>query len=336
MDAISLRHQTDFHLKSTFWLSVTAATLILPFAYYHLTHEHGGIGLGALITSLSLYFVAWACHRKTYKTIYTFIWLTPFTTFFVAYLTNLVGITGTYWCYSTLILYYFMMSERQAWISNIIFALVNIPLVWHLFETHEAIRFTVTFSLVSAYSAIFLHIIALQYSELHTQAITDKLTNLYNRTLLKDSLEQAIKQANRTDTPFTLIILDVDHFKQINDELGHEVGDQVLKELGVFLKGFLRGSDKIFRIGGEEFLVLLYNTDESNSIDIAEEIRKGIENLSLIPDRAVTVSVGVAGLSSVSDWKQWMKLCDKNLYEAKNRGRNRVIACEPECATEMI
>ncbi|MEW8415907.1 MAG: diguanylate cyclase [Candidatus Thiodiazotropha endolucinida] len=220
MDDLNSRHQTEFHLKSTFWLSVTAATLILPFAFYHLTHQHVGIGIGAVITSLSLYLVAWSCHKKTYKTIYTFVWLTPFTTLFVAYLTNLLGITGTYWCYSTLILYYFMMSERQAWISNIIFALVNIPLVWHLFETHEAIRFTVTFSLVSAYSAIFLHIIAIQYSELQKMAITDKLTDVYNRTLLKDSLEQAIHQANRTNTAFTLIIMDVDHFKKINDELG--------------------------------------------------------------------------------------------------------------------
>ncbi|MBT3016305.1 MAG: GGDEF domain-containing protein [Candidatus Thiodiazotropha sp. (ex Clathrolucina costata)] len=327
MDDLNSRHQTEFHLKSTFWLSVTAATLILPFAFYHLTHQHVGIGIGAVITSLSLYLVAWSCHKKTYKTIYTFVWLTPFTTLFVAYLTNLLGITGTYWCYSTLILYYFMMSERQAWISNIIFALVNIPLVWHLFETHEAIRFTVTFSLVSAYSAIFLHIIAIQYSELQKMAITDKLTDVYNRTLLKDSLEQAIHQANRTNTAFTLIIMDVDHFKKINDELGHEIGDHVLMQLGAFLKDFLRDSDKIFRIGGEEFLILLYNTDEANSVDIAEKIRKGIENLSLIPDRTVTVSIGVAGLSSVTDWKQWMKTCDKNLYEAKNSGRNRVAVC---------
>ncbi|MET0121988.1 MAG: diguanylate cyclase, partial [Candidatus Thiodiazotropha sp. 6PLUC9] len=294
MDDLDSRHQTDFHLKSTFWLSVTAGALILPFAIYHLTHQHGGIGIGAAITSLSLYLVAWGCHRKTYKTIYTFIWLTPFTTFFVAYLTDKVGITGTYWCYSTVVLYYFMMSERQAWISNILFALVNIPLVWHLFETHEAIRFSVTFSLVSAYSAIFLHVVARQYNELQKQAITDKLTDLYNRTLLIDSLEQAISQASRTNTPFTLIIMDIDHFKKINDELGHEIGDHVLMQLGVFLKDFLRDSDKAFRIGGEEFLILLYNTDETNSINMVEKMRKGIENLSLIPGRTITVSIGVS------------------------------------------
>ncbi len=328
MDGLKSRHQTEFHLKSTFWLSITAGTLILPFGFYHLSHQHVGIGIGAMITSLSLYLVAWLSHRKTYKTIYTFIWLTPFTTLFVAYLTNLVGITGTYWCYSTLILYYFMMSERQAWMSNALFALVNVPLVWHLFETDEATRFTVTFTLVSAYSAIFLHVVARQYSDLQKMAITDKLTDLYNRTLLKDSLEQAIQQSKRTNTPFTLLIMDVDHFKKINDELGHEIGDNVLKQLGVFLKDSLRDSDKVFRIGGEEFLILLYNTDEAGSVDVAEKLRNGIENLSLIPDRSVTVSIGVAGLGSVTDCKQWMKNCDKNLYAAKDMGRNRVVVSE--------
>ena len=326
MNRTNSLHEADFHLKSTFWLSVIAGSLIIPFALYHLTHQHRGVGIGAVITTLSLYLVAWSCHKKIYKTVYTFVWLTPFTTLFVAYLTYKVGISGTYWCFSTVVLYYFMMSERQAWISNIVFALINLPLAWHLLETHEATRFSVTFMLVSAYAAIFLHIISRQYSELCQQAVTDKLTGLYNRTLLKDSLEQAIHEASRTSTPYTIICMDIDYFKEINDELGHDVGDDVLMHLGAFLKSFFRGSDKVFRIGGEEFLILVYNTDESSSMDVAEKMRGNIENLPMIPGRKVTVSIGVAGLGSMKCGKQWMKACDKNLYEAKNRGRNTVVA----------
>ena len=326
MNTITSLHETDFHLKSTFWLSVTAGTLVLPFAYYHLAYQYQGIGIGAVITSVSLYLVAWLCYRRIYKTVYTFIWLTPLTTFFVAYLTDKIGISGTYWCYSTVLLYYFMMSERQAWLSNILFILVNLPVVWQILETTEAIRFTVTFLLVCTYSAIFLHVISRQYSELTHQAITDKLTGLHNRMLLQDSLTQAIRQTKRTDTSFTLIIMDIDHFKKINDELGHDTGDQVLIQLGAFLKSFFRESDKVFRIGGEEFLILAYNTDEADCVNIAEKLRTKIENLPLIPDRKVTVSIGVAGLGSAKDWKQWMKACDQNLYEAKHNGRNRVVA----------
>jgi len=219
-----------------------------------------------------------------------------------------------------------MMSERQAWISNIVFALINIPLAWYLLETHESIRFSVTFLLVCVYSAIFLRVISRQYNELREQAITDKLTGLYNRTLLQDSLAMATHQANRTDTAFTLISMDIDFFKDINDELGHDMGDHVLIQLGMLLKGFFRDSDKIFRTGGEEFVILVHNTNEANSINIAERLRKDIENSSLIPGRKITVSIGVAGIGSTKDWKQWMKACDNNLYEAKNSGRNKVVA----------
>lgn len=326
MKIITSLHETDFHLKSTFWLSITAGTLVLPFAYYHLVYQHQGIGIGALITSVSLYLVAWLCNMRVYKTVYTFIWLTPFTTIFVAYLTNKIGISGSYWCYPTVLLYYFMMSERQAWLSTLLFILVNLPVVWQVLETVEAIRFTVTFLLVCTYSAIFLHIISRQYSELTHHAITDNLTGLYNRTLLQDSLTHAIYKTKRTKTAFTLIIMDIDHFKKVNDELGHDMGDQVLIQLGAFLKSYFRESDKVFRIGGEEFLILVYNTDEADCANMAEKLRRKIENLPLLSDRKVTVSTGVAGMGSAYDWKQWMKACDEYLYEAKNGGRNRVVA----------
>ncbi len=325
MDDLNSRYQTDFYLKSTFRLAITAGTLIWPFAFYHLSHEHVGIGIGAVITLLSLYLVAWACYKKKYKTTYTFIWLTPFTTAFVAYMIYILGVTGAFWSYPTLILYYFMMSERQAWISNIILAVVNIPLMWYLFETHEAIRFSVTFSLVSVYSAIFLHIVAKQYSELQKMATTDNLTGLYNRTLLKDSLERAIAQNKRFGIPISLITFDIDNFKSINDTLGHDMGDEVLKGVGDLLKSHTRSSDMIFRVGGEEFIILLPNTDENESTQVAEKIRQVVEQAILLDDRQVTLSAGVCGFKEDMDISKWLKISDQKLYLAKEDGRNRVV-----------
>lgn len=325
MNSLISSRLIDFQLKSTFWLSITAGSLILPFAIYHVVHQNVQTAIGASIVSLSLYLSAWHCRKKTYNPIYIFLLLTPFSTLYVAYLMNAVGISGSYWCYPTVLLFYFMMSERQALISNVVFVLINLPLAWQFFETHEALRLSVTLLLTSTYAAIFLHAISTQHRDLSQLAITDKLTGLYNRVLLQDSLEHAIHQKNRTNTVFTLIIMDIDYFKEINDELGHDVGDHVLKQLGAFLKDFFRESDKVFRIGGEEFLILLQNTDETKSTGIAENMRKDIENLSLIPERTVTVSIGVVGLGTGIDWDQWMKACDKNLYAAKNKGRNRVV-----------
>ncbi|MCJ8321924.1 MAG: GGDEF domain-containing protein [Colwellia sp.] len=327
MNGLITPDQTDFQLKSTLWLFSAAGSLILPFAIYDLIHQKLQIGIGALIIAFALFFGSWCCYRKTYKPVYTFVLLSPFCTLYLLYLTNTVGISGTYWCYPTILLFYFVISERQAWISNIILIVGILPLAWRLLEANEAARFSVTLILVSAYAAIFLRIISKLYSERCQQANTDPLTGLYNRALLQDSLVQAIHQTDRTDTAFTLISMDIDFFKKINDELGHDIGDHVLVQLGAFLKKFFRETDKVFRIGGEEFLILVCNSNEANSVDIAERLRRDIENLSLIPGRMVTVSIGVAASDSEKDWKHWMKTCDKNLYQAKNSGRNKVVAC---------
>ncbi|WP_440875277.1 GGDEF domain-containing protein [Thalassotalea sp. PLHSN55] len=317
--------QTEFQLKSTLWLFTAAGSLILPFALYDISQGKWQIGLGALIIAFALFLGSWCCYKKTYKPIYTFLLLSPFSTFFLLYLTNTVGISGTYWCYPTILLFYFVISERQAWISNIVLIVCILPLAWNLLEANEAARFTVTLILVSAYAAIFLRVITQLYDARCRQANTDPLTRLYNRASLQDSLTQAIHQADRTGTAFTLIGMDIDFFKQINDELGHDVGDNVLVQLGAFLKGYFRESDKVFRTGGEEFLILICNSNEAESAEIAEKMRKDIENLSIIPDRTVTVSIGVSGIGVEKDWQVWMKTCDQNLYKAKHNGRNRVV-----------
>lgn len=318
--------QADFQLKSTFWLFSAAGSLILPFALYDLTHQQFKIGIGALIIAIGLFYGSWCCYKKTYKPIYTFLLLGPFSTAFIAFLTNSVGISGSYWCYPTILLFYFVISERQAWLSNLILVVTIIPLSWRLLEADEAARFSVTLILVSVYAAIFLRIITKLYDERCKQANTDPLTGLFNRTLLQDSLTQAISQAGRTKVAFTLIALDIDFFKKINDDLGHDVGDKVLVQLGTFLMDFFRETDKVFRIGGEEFLILVCNSNEAESVVIAEKLRREIENLKMIPDRKVTVSVGLAGSELGKDWQQWIKTCDNNLYQAKNSGRNKVVA----------
>jgi diguanylate cyclase (GGDEF)-like protein len=156
-------------------------------------------------------------------------------------------------------------------------------------------------------------------------AATDSLTGLLNRTLLQITLEQVIQQNNRTGEPMTLVTLDIDHFKKINDALGHDAGDTVLQSIAELLQNRLRRIDKVFRLGGEEFLALLHGTDAGNGQQIAEELRKAVESLTLFPEQHITVSIGVATLQPGEEWTTWMKRSDDNLYRAKLEGRNRVI-----------
>ncbi len=124
----------------------------------------------------------------------------------------------------------------------------------------------------------------------------------------------------------SLIIIDIDNFKLINDEFEHGQGDRVIKSVGKLLLKSFRSTDKIFRLGGEEFLILVLDTNIQKAYDIAEKFRADIESKSLIAEKRVTVSIGVSEVQKDQNWGQWMKHCDENLYRAKSKGRNIVVS----------
>jgi diguanylate cyclase (GGDEF)-like protein len=157
-------------------------------------------------------------------------------------------------------------------------------------------------------------------------AVTDPLTGVLNRALLHDTLENAIYQCRRTDLPMTLLVLDIDHFKEVNDMHGHDAGDNVLQGIGAYLIQSMRATDRVFRMGGEEFLMLLYGTDLEGGLHLAEKIRGEIMALDLLEDHVITVSVGVATLQSDDSRDSWIRRGDENLYRAKSSGRNKVMA----------
>lgn len=167
--------------------------------------------------------------------------------------------------------------------------------------------------------------------ELHDQAITDPLTALYNRRYLWDVLPREIMRAARKDARVAAIMIDIDHFKDVNDTYGHEAGDVVLKEIGKVIKENIRGSDTAYRYGGEELVVLLPEVTLDATLERAEEIRKAIATMQLsLRGRAiprVTVSLGVAVYPDHGgDPDSLLRAADASLYMAKANGRNRVIA----------
>jgi diguanylate cyclase (GGDEF)-like protein len=189
-----------------------------------------------------------------------------------------------------------------------------------------AARVAATLLAVSAFSALFIRVITAQQRKLQALVITDPLTGLLNRTLLNDTLAQAIQHNARSGVPMTLASLDLDHFKAINDTLGHDAGDAVLRGVGELLRKRVRRVDKLFRPGGEEFLALFYGANSENGKHLAEELRHAIATHELLPGHTVTVSIGVATLLPGEDQTKWMKRSDENLYHAKARGRNQVVA----------
>jgi diguanylate cyclase (GGDEF)-like protein len=158
------------------------------------------------------------------------------------------------------------------------------------------------------------------------RAATDALTDLANRRAVDDTLKRMVAQANRAGTPLAALAIDLDRFKSINDEFGHDKGDEVLAAVGATLTATLRGSDFAGRLGGEEFVILAPNTSADGGLVLAEKVRGAIEKLEIRDlDRPVTTSVGVAELpGDAADAAELLRRADRALYTAKARGRNRV------------
>lgn len=158
-------------------------------------------------------------------------------------------------------------------------------------------------------------------------SIHDELTGLYNRRHLMTMLDIEKKRSDRTGQLFFIIIVDVDHFKRINDTFGHLKGDEVLKVVSEVMQKALRGTDFCARFGGEEFVMVLGQTAENGALICAERARRLLETTKFPgfeEDLKVTISLGVAGYQSVEEISQTISRADLALYRAKNGGRNRV------------
>lgn len=165
---------------------------------------------------------------------------------------------------------------------------------------------------------------------LKKMSITDELTGLYNRRRFDELMRSEIELSERHGDISSILIMDIDHFKVINDTYGHPCGDSVLKDIADLLKANLRKTDILCRIGGEEFVALCKRADKEEARDIAEHLRKTIENTTLQygqHDIQITVSVGIATITDKStdmDRQNMYRYADKALYYSKGNGRNRV------------
>ncbi|WP_370293300.1 GGDEF domain-containing protein [Thalassolituus sp.] len=170
---------------------------------------------------------------------------------------------------------------------------------------------------------------ALRYHEAMAAAFRDPLTGAGNRVALDKTLGREVELAKRHGQSLSVLMLDLDHFKQVNDEFGHSMGDKVLKEAVVAMTGCIRQTDMCFRYGGEEFLIMLSSADQAGALRIAERIRMGIGRLMFTSEKGslqVTASIGCATLNMTDTMEELVQRADEALYVAKDSGRNRVIS----------
>lgn len=168
------------------------------------------------------------------------------------------------------------------------------------------------------------------HKELYKMAIIDPVTNIYNKRFFLERLKEEFGHTKRTGYGLSLLMIDIDHFKKINDTYGHLAGDMVLQQLASTLKSVVRGEDILARYGGEEFVVILRETKRPGAINLAERMRGEVEGAQFTfeEDRlSITISIGVASMEGdYATPDELIKAADDKLYQSKEGGRNRVTA----------
>jgi diguanylate cyclase (GGDEF)-like protein len=169
-------------------------------------------------------------------------------------------------------------------------------------------------------------------AEQRNYAMSDPLTGLFNRRAFADFAERTARRRVGVRSVMSLLVLDLDHFKSINDRFGHEVGDRMLKAFTDAAEASVRPSDQLFRMGGEEFCFVLPDTSAAEAVTVAERLRQSFEAVVIetpTGPAATTVSIGIASTQYATELDVLLAAADAAVYEAKARGRNRVVVAEP-------
>ena len=229
------------------------------------------------------------------------------------------------WCISTFMAT-FMVGERRFATAVSLFTLAAVGLHHPAFVSNEErLTFIAVASMVILFALIFATRTARQNAQLRDLALVDPLTGTANRRALKADLMAAVAGFHKNSSPWAVAVLDLDHFKQVNDRHGHAAGDQVLVDLVNVIQDVIRRGDRLYRYGGEEFVILFADVEGDGLKFATGKVLQAVRQHLKGPDGPVTVSIGAAELQPGECWNQWLIRADHALYRAKNQGRDRIV-----------
>lgn len=322
------RLHNDFHLAIMTLFGACATLGILPFAVYRFIS--GNILAGVLDCAIVLTIIAAVVYAWWSDQTRGAAWFVVVTTTAGCIaVATLFGLPGLFWLYAVVLSNFMLLRPKEAVMVTCL-ALAVLAIHGKAFDSVlQLSMFAVSVSVVSLFAFIFAYRAELQRRQLQTLASHDPLTGAANRRSMEEELQVAIEMSRRERLPCGLAMLDLDHFKRINDHHGHAAGDQVLIDVVDLIRASTRKIDRLFRFGGEEFVLLLPGADAAALHTIIENLRMRIGESLQSRGEAITVSIGAAALRPHEQWEAWLARADVALYQAKHAGRNRgMVACD--------
>ena len=233
------------------------------------------------------------------------------------------GPSNVYTIFPVIMATFCLLTARAAAILNIIAMFLLFPAFYGVLSTYEIVIIYTSIIVLSLFAYFFTLITSQQQFKLTRLAARDGLTGVWNRRTLDIALNQIL--LNYEVKPFnaSLIIMDIDHFKSINDKYGHGIGDEILQKFAKLLSSIAGMSGQVYRYGGEEFVLVAEGVCVKDAEVLAETIRLRVENSQFLEEQKVTISLGVSQLKQGFTEEQWVTSADDALYLAKNQGRNQ-------------
>lgn len=321
------RLRSNFQLSIITLLGASAIFGITPFAVFRFLEDNFVAGVTDVIILagiVTLMIYAW----RTGDTARSGFLLAIFCCLGGATITIILTDLGFLWLYPVFVTTFFLTQSRIAVLLNAVTVAV-LSIEGSAFTSSETLAsFIATAIVVSACAFIFAQRNELQRREMARLARRDALTGVRNRRSMNEALSLAAATADRTGSRYAMAVLDLDHFKRINDTYGHATGDRILVELTKLIESSTRQSDQLFRFGGEEFVILMPGVNREGLRAVVSSLLETLRTRLESPDGAVTASFGAAVLEPGEDWESWLKRADDALYRAKEDGRNCIVLAD--------
>lgn len=312
-----------FQTRLVYLFAAMATFGVLPFAILrYLDGEYLKAVIDVLIVCAAAMnaFFAWRTHRIAEASFFAAI-LYSGGTLAVLYLNSPMYF---FWLFPAISANFFLLRAGPAIAVNALLIVASLPLAMRLDDSIAGAGMIVSATFAGCMTYVFARLTEKQQALLERFASEDALTGLANRRMLDIEMRRCIQDFNRSGVPASVIVLDIDNFKTVNDLWGHQHGDELLINISRVLSARTRKTDRIFRFGGEEFVIIARSTTLDGARKVAEELREQIAAHLHHNDQEITASFGCAQLQTNETARNWFDRADQAMYVAKKQGKNRV------------